>query len=555
MKRVLLTIGCLIASLSSFSQSLEWDGISQERIVLSHIPYYDLGTTPFTIEATINANPSSTGFPMILSGRSTDNFTGFFLSLNQNGSLASQFDGQNMSASTSGDLRDGQCHHVALVRDGDDVVYYVDGDSAGFATTVGSTFDISVGTDWYIGNDEGDNFVHEWNGTIKEVRVWDTVRTASQIAANLDNRISGTSRGLIAYFPLNEGAGQVVQDHSINANNGTLGADNTTESVDPTWISGGCEVSSGQTLTFDQAIRTYTTVPANSAYDFGTTDFTLEADINASPSATGFSMIISGRGTQAFNGFFLALNSAGQLVSQIDGLNTSTASVGDIRDGNCHHIALVREGNMMAYYVDGVFAGVASPVADQYDITGNANLTFGNDEANSYGNGWEGQISEVRLWNVARTESELQDNIDNSLVGNETGLVGYFPMTEGNGQMIYDLSSTGNNGTLGADGSVEVADPIWEATDCSPLVTSFSDLGSNLELTPEIYPLPLGESLSIELTNAEKTPYVIYSGDMSVVAEGIIEESTTIQLPNLTNGMYFLELTEGSNKGVYKLVK
>ena len=37
---------------------------------------------------------------------------------------------------------------------------------------------------------------------------------------------------------------------------------------------------------------------------------------------------------------------------------------------------------------------------------------------------FDGKIDELRIWNTARTQSEIQNNINNCLNGSETGLVG-----------------------------------------------------------------------------------------------------------------------------------
>ena len=545
----------MFAAMGTFAQTLNWDGISAQRVRLAHISDYNLGKVPFTMEAVIKAETGGPGYPVIISGRSSSSFTGFFISLNPSGALTMQMDGINMAVSTSGDLRDGLCHHIAVVRDGVNVSYYVDGVFAGFATTGGTGYDITIGTDWYIGNDAGSSFSQQWKGEIKEVRVWDIPRTATEIADNMDNRLASKSSGMIGYYRLTEGSGQDVVDYAFNANNGLLGTDNTVETEDPEWVTGGCALSSEMTLTFDEAPDSYITVPANDAYDFGTSDFTVEATINASSSSTDYSHIISARGTQPYNGFFFGINGSGILTSQLDGINMTLSSSADLRDDLCHHVALVREGAVMAYYVDGVFTGLAASSANGYDITGDANLTIGNDEANSYRDTWDGQISEVRIWNVARSESELQDNADEQLAGNETGLVGYFPLNEGEGQDANDLSTIGNNGVLGSDNLVETEDPIWETNTCHPLITSVSNAYNNSELTAQVYPLPLGESLQIELAQDGETPYVIYAADMTVVSEGIIETSGSIDLPELSNGVYFLRLSTGANDELYKLIK
>ena len=41
-----------------------------------------------------------------------------------------------------------------------------------------------------------------------------------------------------------------------------------------------------------------------------------------------------------------------------------------------------------------------------------------------------GRISDLRIWNVARTPEEIAANYTNRLVGNEAGLVGYWRLDE-----------------------------------------------------------------------------------------------------------------------------
>jgi Concanavalin A-like lectin/glucanases superfamily len=40
-------------------------------------------------------------------------------------------------------------------------------------------------------------------------------------------------------------------------------------------------------------------------------------------------------------------------------------------------------------------------------------------------------------------------------------LVGYWPMFEGQGQIVHDFSGMGNNGVLGTSAAVEASDPTW----------------------------------------------------------------------------------------------
>ncbi len=63
------------------------------------------------------------------------------------------------------------------------------------------------------------------------------------------------------------------------------------------------------------------------------------------------------------------------------------------------------------------------------------------------GHFWDGQIDEVRIWNVARTQAQIRDNMCRQLTGAETGLVGYWNMNEGTGNTVNDLTTNNNHGT------------------------------------------------------------------------------------------------------------
>jgi len=82
---------------------------------------------------------------------------------------------------------------------------------------VSSTKDVFIGRS----SDNGVSF----NGILTEVRIWNRALSHDEIDNNRWRSLSGNEHGLAAYWPLNEGMGTVMNDHSGNASNGTLTTD------------------------------------------------------------------------------------------------------------------------------------------------------------------------------------------------------------------------------------------------------------------------------------------------------------------------------------------
>ncbi len=62
---------------------------------------------------------------------------------------------------------------------------------------------------------------------------------------------------------------------------------------------------------------------------------------------------------------------------------------------------------------------------------------------------FKGSIDEVRLWSRALTSVEVKQSMCKKLVGNESGLVGYWNFNETSGAVVNDNSSSHQNGTFG----------------------------------------------------------------------------------------------------------
>lgn len=67
------------------------------------------------------------------------------------------------------------------------------------------------------------------------------------------------------------------------------------------------------------------------------------------------------------------------------------------------------------------------------------------------GGNFPGTIDELRIWNIALTQGQIQENMNQVLLGNETGLVSYWRFDEGSDLTVFDLISN-NDGILQEDG-------------------------------------------------------------------------------------------------------
>jgi gliding motility-associated-like protein len=111
------------------------------------------------------------------------------------------------------------------------------------------------------------------------------------------------------------------------------------------------------------------------------------------------------------------------------------------------HIAIVKEGTAFKVYVNGslvhtALAPTAVNVTHPYDL-------------GRVDNYYAGLLDELRFWNTSRTASEIADNLNATLTGNETGLVDYYQFNQGIAggtntgiSTLFDSTATANNGTI-----------------------------------------------------------------------------------------------------------
>jgi hypothetical protein len=144
----------------------------------------------------------------------------------------------------------------------------------------------------------------------------------------------------------------------------------------------------------------------------------------------------------------------------VPGTNSVVAPVGTLQAGVWQHVAGVFDGADIRIYRNGTLVGTLA-----HPGTGNGTSEV---RLGAWIGFYLGLMDEVRVWNVARSESELQASMGSILTGSETGLLAYWRFEGVSGQALLDSTANANHGTLGVDANVAADDPT-PVTDGAPV--------------------------------------------------------------------------------------
>ncbi len=116
--------------------------------------------------------------------------------------------------------------------------------------------------------------------------------------------------------------------------------------------------------------------------------------------------------------------------------------------GSWQHFALVasQSGNVMKIFRNGQL--VASKVGmTPFVQSAGRDLLIGSSGLLG-GSNYAGQMDEIRIWNVARSDAQILANWNKSLTVPQTGLIAYWRFDEGTGTTVFDSTANHRDGTL-----------------------------------------------------------------------------------------------------------
>jgi hypothetical protein len=256
------------------------------------------------------------------------------------------------------------------------------------------------------------------------------------------------------------------------------------------------EITVADYLTFD-GMDDYVDAGRDTALQLSGTEMTVEAWFNVDSADTRTdifqSTILAMDHSEPGNdqGYFLRASSQGQIEWGFgDGQwyeIRSEAGVQLFETGVWNHVAGTYDGTVQKIYLNGNLIATSEPFVAMIGQAPTEPLYIGASPAFE-DRGFHGGIAEVRIWNVARSDSEIKEFATQRVAGSEPDLVAAWAIDEGEGQYITDESPAQRQAVLGGSDVENERDPVWTEGDIGPeLVDALEGFNGSFENDFELW--------------------------------------------------------------------
>ena len=390
-------------------------------------------------------------------------------------------------------------HHVVGTFDGTYLKAYIDGQfdkqESHPGAIVTSVYELGIGC-------KGGVWEHCFDGLIDDVRIYNRALSAEEI------RYHYNRGGPVAHWRFDEGNGTTTYDSSNNSNDGQF----MTAASSPTWTTG----KYGTALSFDGTDDYVSLVPNTSLEP---SQFSIEAWVKGK--GNGQIYVYYPKGAHA-DGRGVTISPTSISFGDADGSWAYVSRVSSHDSNTWTYITAVYDGSVMKLYVNGIFDNSATEGITWTDGAGpnppSKTAVVGVGYNSGYQSYFNGLIDDVRIYNYARTPSQIQQDYNEGMAAHfgpigegiptkdcdndpaacmDYGLVGYLPFDEGSGSLAYDASENSNDGTLGTTTAVGSDDPRW-ATGIKPLSGGVSG-GSALQFDGKDDYVDAGNNSSLDV--------------------------------------------------------
>lgn len=236
----------------------------------------------------------------------------------------------------------------------------------------------------------------------------------------------------------------------------------------------------------------------------------------------------------------------------------------NLRDNQWHHVAYVRNksDNTFKFYVDGVLDLDHNSAGS--DLILNNIFYIGGDGRLASGPNFHGNIDELRVWNVANTEAQINDRMNCELNGNELNLLAHYKFNQGidnvnntSEAVLLDNSQNTNNGTLqnmslnGTASNWNSDFAVQSGFSCNTLnISNFEANDFNLSVTPN----PTSGILQIQAnTTIQNIEFFTLTGQriLNILANNSVK---IVDVSYFNSGIYFIRVKINNESITKKLI-
>jgi hypothetical protein len=506
--------------------ALHFDGVN-DYVEATDI---DNGLSAFTIETWVKWTPTSATDVQFICGKGVEQMelhTGG--AAGANGLRFIPTTGIYLDAANV--LPTGQWTHVACVYDATNSIakMYINGAEVTLVNHGAGSIGTAIGdntTLFNLGRRSSNSFF--FKGAIDELRVWNSVRSAADIAANIDNTLAPSTTGLIAYYNFNKGtAGGVntgitlLPDVTGNGNDGTLTNFALTGSTS-NWVESYAMVV--PTATAATNVKSNGFAANWSAPAVGTIDnYLLEVATDST-----FVALVSGYNPKTV--------AAPNTTSSVTGLATETVYYYRIRADKA---SVTGQGAWSGFIQVETTQGVPVDLAvsDTTIVTGEACFDA------------ENEITVAGSSSVVVENSALANFIAGQSV---TFLPGFHAV---NGSYVHAWITEDASFCDVAGGSPIIERPIAKSVEKQAEPENRATITG--KKTVKVYPNPNNGQFTLELTNFESGATV---GIFNMQGAKIYQTSATnetihkIDLPTIRKGIYFVKVMDGKEQFTKKVI-
>ena len=384
----------------------------------------------FTVEMWINADAQDA--TLFSHGNVNSNIA---LGITSDNHLTITLNGKTTKSTKAFRYDYGSWAHVAMVytKEGNVSLYYNYDEilSAQYVGTYSGVGNIVVGCDI--------NAENRFAGKLHNLRVWDVVRSNAELQLNSLAKLSGNEVGLMLYAPMNEAKGTVATDYARSSHLALYGCE---------W-----SVPEGYSTMFDGQTG-YLALNTSAAVITSDMDFTIEFWFKAAENSKDAVMLSNGEAFgNNFGGsadkFEIGFNSKGTLYFA----NNSQEVVvdGEYADNDWHHIAVTagRTQGRVQIYVDGLLKSYyevdnIGSIANAFTYVGARGYQTDMATLVTVDKFFKGAVDEIRIWNLYKTASVVEEYMNKRLDGDEIGLIAYYPFEyykewQGSTELDYTL--------------------------------------------------------------------------------------------------------------------